>query len=248
MPHYKNAPITEAVIDIRIKGVGAGVTFETLENIKPNVPDYPHQQKQTVNTVTFNFGPSGNAVAGSATPEVIILRNQAKNQVVQFGMGGFSFSKLAPYQSFDLMRDEAKRLWGFYSEFVKPSQIVRVALRYINLLNFPETLLEPQEYLNTFPTIPSALPSNLQVFDHFLVNLRLPQPDLGERAFLIINESGAPATKPGVIPFILDLDLFVENPPITNDQQLWGFFDSLRMRKNQYFEASITDKTRELIR
>jgi uncharacterized protein (TIGR04255 family) len=70
---------------------------------------------------------------------------------------------------------------------------------------------------------------------------------LSEKAFLIINEGGAPMAVPGTIPFVLDLGLIVETPPDTNEQQLWAFFDKLRIRKNQYFEASITDRARELI-
>ena len=53
MPNYKNAPITEAVIDIRVESP-SGLRFEVLESIKPKLPDYPHEAKQTVNTVRIN--------------------------------------------------------------------------------------------------------------------------------------------------------------------------------------------------
>jgi len=45
----------------------------------------------------------------------------------------------------------------------------------------------------------------------------------------------------------LDIDLFVEQPEIADEESLWGFFQKLRERKNLYFEACITDRTRELI-
>jgi len=49
------------------------------------------------------------------------------------------------------------------------------------------------------------------------------------------------------VPIILDFDLYVDNPPVDAEEDLWAFFEELRKRKNLYFEACITDKTRRLI-
>jgi uncharacterized protein (TIGR04255 family) len=245
MPHYDRAPITEALIDIRIEAP-KDLRLEDLEVLKRQLSDYPLEETKSIAHGTFQFGPSVQAVA-TQTPWAIVRRNQAKNQVIQIGVHGFTFSRLAPYETFERLRDEARRLWDFYRECVKPRRIARVGLRYINQFNLPGSKVEPATYLNTFPRLPDGLPDELTQFDHFLLNLRLPQPDLGEGGFLILNEGGAPLAVPGTIPFVLDLDLVVENPSVTDEQQLWTFFDRLRARKNQYFEASITDKARELI-
>jgi uncharacterized protein (TIGR04255 family) len=245
MPHYDRAPITEALIDLRIQAPQS-FRFEDLEALKPLISEYPIEETRSLAQGTFQFGPSVQAVA-TQIPWAVVLRNQNKNQVVQIGVDGFTFSRLAPYETFERLRDEARRLWDCYREFVKPQKITRLGLRYINQFNFPGPSLEPATYLNTFPHLSESLPEELRSFDHFLLNLRLPQPDLSEKAFLIINEGGAPMAVPGTIPFVLDLGLIVETPPDTNEQQLWAFFDKLRIRKNQYFEASITDRARELI-
>jgi uncharacterized protein (TIGR04255 family) len=245
MPHYDRAPITEALIDIRVEAP-PGLRFENLETLKQQLSDYPLEETRSLAQGTFQFGPSVQAVA-TQTPWAIVLRNQNKNQVVQIGIHGFTFSRLAPYETFEQLRDEARRLWNCYREFVKPGRIVRLGLRYINQFNFPGTTVDPDTYLNIYPQLPDSLPEELRNFDHFLLNLRLPQPDLGDGGFLIINEGGAPLAVPETVPFILDLGLVVENPSITDEQQLWAFFDRLRARKNQYFEASITDRARQLI-
>jgi uncharacterized protein (TIGR04255 family) len=46
---------------------------------------------------------------------------------------------------------------------------------------------------------------------------------------------------------VLDLDLFrdVRWDP-ADDDALWAFMERLRVRKSEIFEASVTDKTREL--
>lgn len=245
MPHYNRAPITEALIDIRIEAP-PNLRFEDLEPLKRQLRDYPLEETKTLAQGTFQFGPSVQAVA-TKTPWALVLKSQNQKQVVQVGVHGFTFSRLAPYETFEHLRDEAQRLWTLYKRVVNPTRVVGVALRYINQFNFPGSNIEPDVYLNTFPRLPEKLPEELRNFDHFLLNVRLPQPDLGEGAYLIVNEGGAPPTVPGTVPFVLDLALVVGNLSVTDEQQLWAFFDRLRTRKNQYFEASITDKARELI-
>jgi len=77
------------------------------------------------------------------------------------------------------------------------------------------------------------------------MQLQLPQQDLN--CMLIINEALAQPTNPGIITVILDLDLFRQQIWKNDDEDIWQFLDKLRDRKNEVFEASITDKTRELI-
>ncbi len=64
---------------------------------------------------------------------------------------------------------------------------------------------------------------------------------------LIINEALAPQTNPEIITIILDLDLFRQQVWDSSDEDIWLFLEKLRHRKNEVFEASITDRTRELI-
>ena len=159
------------------------------------------------------------------------------------------FSRLVPYEDFEHLRDEARRLWDIYRDLMRPKQVTRVAVRYINLLNIPTDAtgrLELEEYLNVFPRVSDRLAPELRDFGPFLMNLHMRQPDL--KGLLVLNEAMAPSKTPETISIVLDFDLFVEKPPITAEQELWAFFDRLRERKNQYFEACITDKTRELIR
>ncbi len=64
---------------------------------------------------------------------------------------------------------------------------------------------------------------------------------------LVINEAIAPPTNPEIVTVILDLDLFRQEVWDSNDEDIWHFLEKLRHRKNEVFEASITDRTRELI-
>jgi uncharacterized protein (TIGR04255 family) len=69
---------------------------------------------------------------------------------------------------------------------------------------------------------------------------------------LIINEAPEVSTEEGTLSVRLDLYLFreqYEEPwPVDDDTMVWEFLERLHDRKNEIFEASITNRTRRLIR
>jgi len=245
MPHYEKAPITEALIDIRVE-LSVDLRFEDLRAIKRHISsDYPHEETRNLAEGIIQFG---SAVQASAQqkPWGLVFRNDSKNQVLQVRLDGFTFSRLEPYETFESLRDEARRLWDIYRELMRPKKVTRVAVRYINQLNIPGITVEPADYLNTYPHVSDRLPPELRNFGPYLLRLPMHQDDL--KGILVINEAMTAPKIPDAISIVLDFDLYVENPPVTTEPELWSFFDRLRERKNTYFEACITDKTRELIR
>jgi len=242
--HYRNAPITEALIDIRVV-VPAEFRFEQLQGIKDLVAnEYPREETFTMAMATISFG---SEVQSSTQQKKVGLKlwSVDDKQVFQARLDGFTFSRLEPYETWERLRDEARRLWDIYRGFVKPTRITRVAVRYINQLNLPGDRAEPEDYFKTFPYLTPDLPKELRNFGPFVMSLHLPQPDL--RGMLVINEASAQPKRPDTLSVILDIDLFVEQPGVTDEASLWEFFQKLRDRKNLYFEACITDRTRELI-
>lgn len=244
MPHYEKAPITEALIDIRVE-LSPELRFEDLQAVKKHLSvDYPREETRNLGEATLQFG---QAVRASALqkPLGLMFRNVNDTQVVQFRIDGYTFSRLKPYQNWEGLRNEARRLWDIYREVLRPKRLLRVAVRYINQLELPGPSVEPEDYLNTYPLVSNKLPPKLRDFGPYLMNLNLHQHDL--KGTLVLNEALGPPSTPDAISIVLDLDLFVENPPVTNEQELWAFFEKLRERKNLYFEACITPKTRTLI-
>jgi uncharacterized protein (TIGR04255 family) len=243
MPHYEKAPITEAIIDIRAEQPPT-LRFEDLEAIKQHLTGYTQGETRNIGQGMLQFTPPVQATA-ELKPWALVFRNESNNQVLQVRLDGFTFSRLKPYEDFVRLRDEARRLWDVYREFVRPQKITRIAVRYINQFDLPGDSVEPEDYLNSYPHVPEELPTDLRNFGPFWMSLKMLQPDL--KGMMTINQGNTPTMLPGVIPIVLDFDLSVENPLVTNEQELWALFDKLRERKNLYFEASITDKARELI-
>lgn len=244
--HYEHAPITEALIDIRVE-FSRPFDIDQLQPMKNRLGDrYPRIQPRTLAQAQIVFGSESKAEATN-TPWGLQFFSGDDKEVFQAHMQGFTFSRLEPYQTWERLRDEAKHVWGIYKNVVKPTKVTRVAVRYLNQFHFPGANIEPEDYLYTFPQLSTHLSNDLRYFDAFLMSLRIPQPDIG--GTMVINESVPnEPKKDDTVSIILDLDLFVENPKVTDDQSIWDLLEHLRKRKNLYFEACITDKTRELIR
>lgn len=76
------------------------------------------------------------------------------------------------------------------------------------------------------------------------MQLRIPQEDI--TSLLLLNQAIIDPAGPDVASVVLDLDLFRVDDLPTTEVDIWSFFEELHERKNNVFEACITDKAREL--
>ena len=99
-----------------------------------------------------------------------------------------------------------------------------------------------KDYLRVVPEIPYKFPQ--RVLSSFLTQVQMPQEDLD--CMLIINETLAPHSDNKFVTITLDIDLFRQQNWESGDDDIWNFLEKLRHRKNEVFEASITQKTKEM--
>lgn len=242
--HYSRSPLTEAVIDVRV-ALPDTITLETLAQIQAGQEDsYPTRQNAIFVQGQLSVNRDVPPATVSRTHTGYRFVSQDERQVIQARLDGFTFSRLAPYESWESFRDEGQRWWLRYRELTQPKTIQRVAVRYINRLDLPLPLNDFKDYLRTVPEVSPDMP---QALDGYFMQLRLPQPDL--KATLLLNEALIPPPPtPQTIPVLLDIDLFREVDSPQTEMELWAYFEQLRLRKNDIFEACITEKMRELIR
>ncbi|GAC1502256.1 MAG: TIGR04255 family protein [Chamaesiphon sp.] len=244
--HYSRAPITEAIIDFRVT-LPEGLSVDKIAEIHAHVRDtFPTVEPfyKSVGAITYQPGSSFKVDTLEEQQIGFWLRSEDNLQTFQATLEGFTFNRLAPYKSWAEFSSNAQHLWDMYKEICKPTQVTRVAVRYINQINIPaRELTELKDYLRTVPEVSPGLPQN--ALQSFFMQLQIPQQDLN--CMLIINEAIAPPTSPEVVTVILDLDLFSQQIWETNDKEIWSFLEKLRHRKNKVFEESITDRTKELI-
>lgn len=244
---YEKAPITEALLDIRVKGPEP--SLEQLATLQAQVGDsYPHRKSLFVTEIE---------IGSNSADEVPILNSQNgaqrgwaflstdKLQIWQVQREGFTFSRLAPYDCWDSFRNEARRLWEITRPVLGPEAVARVALRYINRLELPLPLKDFKDYLRTAPEVSPELPQGLSAY---FMQLQIPQDDI--RAMIILNQSllpSPPGREPGTATVLLDIDVSRTRELSEDERGLWSYFEELHTSKNKIFEGCITDRTRELI-
>jgi uncharacterized protein (TIGR04255 family) len=241
--HYPNAPITEALIDLRVT-YGQGMSLEMLKKFGAEIrADYPNEATRDLFQSQITLDPSAPATRSSRSTIGYIFHSADRKQAVQARMDGFTFSRFAPYQDWDHLVEETRRLWTLFLRIVRPLTVVRVAVRYVNQINLPLKggALRFEDYLRTFPA--SGLEENVEL-EQFLVRLVMPQKDIAAK--LTLTEALLPP-QGGHIGVILDVDLFREHVTLdVRSDEIWDILKLFRDRKNRYFEASITDASREL--
>ena len=240
---YPNAPITEALIDIRVAHQ-QGISLEKLRKFGVGVRgEYPNESPRDILQGQIDFSMSDPKTQSSRTTVGYIFHSVDRRQAVQARLDGFTFSRFAPYQDWNHLVDEARRLWTVFVSILEPAAALRVAVRYVNQINLPlkEETLNFEHYLRTFPKM--DIDGDV-LLEQFFLRLVMPQQDLS--AQLILTEALLPPQGPS-LGVILDIDLFSENLSLdVRGSEIWDMLDRFRARKNKYFEASITDATREL--
>ena len=240
---YSKAPITEALLDIQV---------EPSPNLFPSmlavcqdsvVSEYP--TKRDVKAAFAQIDLSTNIAAASASSQELgyAFVSQDGKQLFQVRTNGFTTNRLSPYSNWKSFSQEAKRLWQIYRGVANPNRVTRIALRYINRFDIPTPLAELKDYFQTTPEIAQALP---QMMAGFFMQITLPLEDV--KASLNIVETIVQPLNPDTVSVVLDLDFFRTSDIPESEEELWKLFEALRVKKNEVFEACITEKTRELIR
>lgn len=238
--HLKNAPIKEAIIDIQ---AATTITFdspqasELTKELEAEYPNKVHMRRRE-----FGFeDQSGGAVKTSHVDHGIWgwrIESEDGYQIAQFRRDGFTFSRLAPYETWEDMFAEAMRLWDRFSGVACPAEITRIATRFINVLELP---LPSQlgGYLTAPPQVPGEFESEIS---SFLTRTVFAAPDYGAQ---VIFTQALDSIKANASNIILDIDVFIENIFDPSNCDFREKLNTLRGLKNDVFFDSITERTAE---
>ena len=241
--HLPHAPITEALIDFRVSH-REGLTFAELKSAIDSI-DVGYYVKGPISVGSFGFtlAPDGQPSTTTESSQVgLRLHSNDEKYVAQFTIAGFTLSRLPPYETWENLLAETRRLWAVYVQCLSPKSIERVATRFINNLQLP---LEPgssfQLYVNKLIDVPDEAP---QAVEAFLQRFRLVDIESGSRVIVTIALDGL---KAGVLaPVILDVDAFIAANFKPLDGTIWSLLEKLRKLKNRSFFGTITEVAAEL--
>ena len=240
---FPNAPITEAVIEIRAQ-LPAETDLKTLESMHDHIKErFPEKQEQRFIKADLKLSQKDtpSSLPTKTGTQGYLFRSREEKKVVQSKIDGFAFNKLKPYENWDLFRSEGRKLWELYSQIASPIKVVRIGLRYINRIEVPLPFNDFGEYLLTNPQIAPNLP---QAVSHFFMRLEVPNLDI--EATAIITQTMDKPTKTKRLPLILDIDVFRITGYVGKTEEMWQDFEKLRDFKNDIFFNSVTEKAKEL--
>ncbi len=243
---FPNAPITEALIDLRVE-TSSPTSMETLASFHNRIKDrFPKKQERYSWKSEFKVKKDipPEIVAPAGGPDGYFFKAPDERKLVQARIDGFTFNKLKPYEKWETFRNEAIELWDKYIQTVNPDFVTRLALRYINKIEIPLPMGDFKEYLLTVPEIAKGVP---QAISTYFMRLEIPNPAI--EAYSVITQTYKPVKEEAkTLPFIFDIDVFRVAKLKPNDRKIWKIMDELRDFKNSIFLNSITEKTMELFK
>lgn len=239
--HYARAPIAEAVIDLRIEtpeGLSVGVFSELQRRLQDHFP-----VRLPIRSIEMGFVSPGDAEAQFHTAQEQVgvrLQTKSGDRVLQAQLAGFTLSHMAPYTSWEAFRAEAQAAWSVFLETTGARRVTRCAVRVINKLQLPDGNVG--QYTTLTPNVPSG---PLGAMKAFFMQLQLPLDHVLHGGQALVNVASAPQENGAAL--VLDFDLFVTRAMDADSPEVWSILDTLSAAKNEAFELSITDKTREII-
>jgi uncharacterized protein (TIGR04255 family) len=244
--HYRRAPIVEAIIDLHVR-FSTPPHRDAFEAFHKRVAD-KFLAKTDIRQIALgmHFGPQQQNVLQKGPVNVgIRLSSDSPPRVLQAQQRGFTYSHLAPYTEWETFRDEARPLWNAFVETCRPEAVTRVAVRFVNRIIVKSAKIELVDYFNLYPHLPERIPQDVT---GMFLQLRMPQDDIAPGTLAIVNQTLDESNPVDAerLAILLDFDVFrlAEYPPSTDE--VWALLEKLRTRKNELFEASITDRARDL--
>ncbi|MGE3512184.1 MAG: TIGR04255 family protein [Vicinamibacterales bacterium] len=230
------APIVEALVDFRV-AANPKLTREQFEPIKAALKSrYPKAEEQRRFEGQFAFD-SGRVDAKSRDLGFwgIFLRSEDNEWLSQFRTDGFTVNRLGRYEGADQLFSEARSLWALYVEHLRPEQVTRVALRYINRPGFPWRLGDEfSRFLTAAPIVPPEAPQSTSAFLTKVVT-----HDEGSGATAVVTQRVD--TEPKGPATVIDVDVFRESEFGTGMDLLEPELQRLRDLKNRIFFSLLTD-------
>lgn len=238
--HLTRAPIIEALIDVRVQQRAPLLPEQLLLLQERLSTSYPvHEPIQKIEAKFESHG--GRFVPSDSVEEHFgwMFKDADGVQVAQFRTDGFTFNRLRPYTSWESLFPQAMELWSLYVDILKPEQVGRLAVRFINRM----ADYDPIEAFGL--SEPPKLPLALRVATReFLSRLVVLDEETEHSATVTIaTDAELPKVRPALI---LDVDAFATRSYDPRGNAIARTLEELRRLKNKLFFGSITEETARL--
>lgn len=231
---YANPPVVEAVIDIQVHPVPASAEkmASFIERVRADFPLVGELRQFDVNL------DAEAPTVQQTSSEAKRLANNDRTRYVTVRPQGLSVSHMAPYTQWEPFSDEAERLWKLFVEIFEPQTITRCAVRFINRLKLPGDSFRLEDYLALAVNVPSVY----EPLTSILLQVQGHHADIDSGCRSLVSLASEIPTDASFLPMLFDIDIFVEKQISPSSGECWNLIKKLRTRKNQLFEAALTEK------
>lgn len=238
---YKHPPIVEAVIGVVFD---SNVETETVDKIQKKLKKY-YSNIQTIRQLKVPISPPLTAEQSRGVIDEEIGRRRStsdQTEIVIVQKNSITISQLAPYTGWDTFFKRFKRDWSIIKRSLGFRPIKQIGVRYINRIDIPfeGVGVRIADYLKALPNIPDQFGT----LSGYSVSAEVQMPD--SHCILRLNSGAVPSPLPNCVSVVLDLDLIRNQEVPQSDEEIFATLESMRARKNAFFEATLTEKTREL--
>jgi uncharacterized protein (TIGR04255 family) len=243
-PPYVNAPIIEAVIDIHVELPSGEAVADSLRAFADSIASQFPRREQLHQVEFLVQGQPGGASSHSSNSQQVGWRlfNASNDRIMLLKHNSFTYSHLWPYTKWEIFSAECAPLWQRFVDACKPTKVTRIAVRNINRLKLPPGNIELSDYLTFGPEVPNAFGPISRV----LVQVQTPLPSISEQSASVVTLATEASAKPEYQPMVLDIDVYEPGAWGAEELTIWQQLGKLRDKKNELFEACITDATRRL--
>lgn len=212
-----------------------GEVFKVLED------EFPALEPASEIGLQFKVGPTGLGQDVLPPRQLMRYRHRSRNLLVQLREGVLTLNVLADYPGWDRMRVDVHDVWSRASSVLAPRRIVRVGLRYINVIPRQVSDEPAGSWLEESAYVPRGALDSLPGFVS-RVEARLTST---ERLIVTVGDGPAGGEEPASIRF--DIDRIMEEEIDAEADALTPCIDQLHEGVWQVFAASLSDRLREAL-
>lgn len=237
--HLSKAPIVEAALEVRVILSMKWDEISLQNELKQRLPDYPSiepRQEKKIQLQLPSTEKQFNATVEDNGCVGFTCQSNDKLNIVRFNKDAYLFSHLKPYENWGCFSKEALRLWGIYCDLLKPAEIERIGLRFVNQILIEQDTIEFANYYKYPPKSLKGLDWPLVDYFHHDV-IRVPETPY------VVNLIKTSKKNSDKTSLILDIDVFRQEKIVYyNELRINECLEEMRWVKNKVFYSSVISK------
>ncbi|MEK9505175.1 TIGR04255 family protein [Gaopeijia maritima] len=225
------APIREAVVEIRVPRLENPNALEILETLARDL-GFEQVLQGFRFSADFSFGPLG--LKGDDPREVPHgFKAVSDDHIIDLDLDAVRVIRLEPYSNWEELEGLVRQTWATYREALNPEKVVRIGVRYVNMIR----IYPGGEVKDSFLGLPDAPPPWPQRVSSFLFRQTLHEDDIAVN----VTHAMVDDVDEDRVGIVFDIDAFTQCELDPSSDTIWGTLAALRDLKNRIFFSGLTD-------